>query len=60
VDVGLREFGKECGFVLHWYVAKISERRDKEVGELLARQVDIILVDRDGLSHRRTTSRRCW
>jgi len=28
VDVGLRELGKECGFVLHWHVAKISERRD--------------------------------
>ena len=36
----------------NWHVAKVVQGRDELLGELLAGQCDVVLVDRDGRPHR--------
>ena len=54
MEVGehLFKFAEEQRLLIGWHVAKVGQGRDELLGELLAGQCDVVLVDRDGRPHR--------
>ena len=54
MEVGehLFEFSEVQRLRIGWHVAKFGKGRDELLGELLADQCDVVLVDRNGRPHR--------